>query len=152
MPDPSYFCFRTFQRSPRQQDDVDRTPGLCYRLHRPGNDRVPGRSGRFVEDSLAAAALAAEEMQMTRTGHGDHFKSKIEWGTVFPGILQGWRRTTFPLANSWCEAYLLGRDLELANRGHRWDVLVRVRKVFVHNPEIEPSSLCCIVATASKEG
>ena len=43
------------------------------------------------------------------------------------GPLSGW-------VNSREEAYLIGRDHELANRGHRWDVLVQSGETVVREP------------------
>jgi len=43
------------------------------------------------------------------------------------GPLSGW-------VNSRDEAYLIGRDHELANRGHRWDVLVQSGETVIRVP------------------
>lgn len=43
------------------------------------------------------------------------------------GPLSGW-------VDSRDEAYLMGRDHELANRGHRWDVLVQTGETVVREP------------------
>jgi hypothetical protein len=43
------------------------------------------------------------------------------------GALSGW-------LNSRDEAYLIGRDHELANRGHRWDVLVQSGETVIREP------------------
>jgi hypothetical protein len=43
------------------------------------------------------------------------------------GALSGW-------LNSRYEAYLIGRDHELANRGHRWDILVQSGETVIRVP------------------
>ena len=49
------------------------------------------------------------------------------------GPLSGWLDSRY-------EAYLIGRDHELANRGHRWDILVQSGETVVRVPIPRSSS------------